>query len=271
MTATMTPPPAERPPIDLDSVEGIQRTYEYFRDLESDRETSLRVYRSFAVALHPKQLMSSGTKEAIQQNRELGGRLLWLPDHWSNVDPLVEGAAAYRNPYLNPMVGKSSIFTKPDWYQIPIVGRGIRQLYDTAPAIPLSRNPNKELRDLANDTAIDTMAFRMIEKGEDGVMYPTRHRVTTTGHELPPSDEFGLGPQRIARALQEKGIRLRFLVTGRWLGKSALTQHTVGTIKPVLVHSVIDVPPDLDDTRAAIRRAMQLNVAKAKAFFDAVG
>lgn len=257
----------ERTEIDLGSFAGIDRTYEYYRDLVTNAEQSLMVHAFCARTLHPRQIWAAGAEESIAELREDNGRVLWLPHHISNVDPFVEAAASYQDATLRQMIGRVSIFTKPDWYDKPLIGKAVRSLYDTVPAIPISRHPNQAFRDYANTKAVHTMIHRMIEKQEDGVLYATKHRMKKHPQEVPPADKLAKAPELIAAKLREIGIPLKFLVTGRWLGDRKVTRRTTGFISPMLFHSVIDVPEDLSHVRTAIRNELINNIASAREHF----
>lgn len=195
-------------------------------------------------------------------------RTLWLPGHFSNANPFQEAAECFQEPSLEDWIGIVSILTKPDWYDKPLIGRAIRALYDTVPAIPISRHEDKDLRDYANDKAIDTMVHRMLHKGENGVLYPTKKRIKENHHIVPPPEKLAVGPERIAAALREEGIKLMFLISGRWSGATKFTRATRGMFRQVMVHSVVDAPEDLSSTQEVIYDHLQYNTLIARQIFN---
>ncbi len=263
---------AERPPIDLDSIEGINATYEYYRNLETDAELSRRIHSALAVPFHTRQVWQNPLhKDALAEHRKAGGRVLWLPGHFSNLNPFQEAAECLQEPSLESMIGNVSILTKPQWYGKPLIGPGIRRLYDTVPAIPVSRHEDQAKRDYANELSIGTMIFRILQKGEDGVLYPTKKRIKENHHLVPAPEKLARGPEQIAAALREEGVPLLFLISGRWGGAHRFTRATRGVFRSTMVHSLVVPPKNLDQTQEQIRDFLQINTTLARQIFQNTG
>lgn len=247
-------------PYDLETDAGIERTFCHLETLDSDP----RPYPVLGKLLHPRSEWLGDSEQELRKHREDGGRVVWLPMHFSNLDPFQEGAAINNEPALQDMAGKSAIFTKPDWYNKPIIGRVVRWLYDKPPAILLSRDKNKEKRDKVNARAIGAMIFRAIHKGDDPVMYPSRHRVAVEPIDLPEENRLATSPTTIIAALQEQGIPVKLLMTGRYPGHNKLVRATIGVLSQKMVHSLVDPPEDLSKTNEVIRKELLHNTIVAR-------